>query len=162
MWIGDWDRHEDQWLWAAFEQDNKTIYKPIPRDRDQAFSKLDGIIPQMASRPWAIRKLKNFDYTIHDVNGLNMNGVFLDKNFTTELSLQDWLAVTEELQHNLTDVKIEEALKMMPENIFDISGNQIIAKLKSRRNGLKKYAATYYQFLSREVNITGTQQKEFF
>ncbi len=162
MWIGDWDRHEDQWLWAAFEKGNKTIYKPIPRDRDQAFSKLDGIIPQMASRPWALRKIKNFDYKIHDVNGLNMNGVFLDKNFTTELSLQDWLVVTEELQHNLADTKIEEALKMMPKNIFDISGKQIIAKLKSRRNELKKYASTYYHFLTREVNVTGTQQKEFF
>jgi hypothetical protein len=39
MLIGDWDRHEDQWLWAAFKENDKTYYKPIPRDRDQAFSK---------------------------------------------------------------------------------------------------------------------------
>ena len=162
MWIGDWDRHEDQWLWAAFDQDNKTIYKPIPRDRDQAFSKLDGLIPKMAARPWSLRKIKNFDYVIHDVNGLNMNGVFLDKNFTTELSLQDWMEIAGELQHDLTDEKISKALRMMPENIFDISGSQVIAKLKSRRDALKKYASTYYHFLSREVNIAGTGQKEFF
>ena len=38
MLIGDWDRHEDQWRWATFKEKGKTIYRPIPRDRDQAFS----------------------------------------------------------------------------------------------------------------------------
>jgi hypothetical protein len=59
MLIGDWDRHEDQWLWASFEKENKTIFQPIPRDRDQAFSKMDGVIPQLATRKWAIRKIQN-------------------------------------------------------------------------------------------------------
>ena len=56
MLIGDWDRHEGQWLWAAFPHDGLTYYKPIPRDRDQAFSKLDGVIPSIASRKWAVRQ----------------------------------------------------------------------------------------------------------
>ena len=28
--IGDWDRHEDQWLWAAFEKNDQTFYQPVP------------------------------------------------------------------------------------------------------------------------------------
>ncbi|HYJ37549.1 MAG TPA: hypothetical protein VEV87_02995, partial [Chitinophagaceae bacterium] len=48
-WIGDWDRHEDQWVWAAFKNNELTKYEPIPRDRDQAFARLDGIIPKSAS-----------------------------------------------------------------------------------------------------------------
>ena len=46
--IHDWDRHDDQWRWARFdlagesEKDKHRIYRPIPRDRDQAFSKYDG------------------------------------------------------------------------------------------------------------------------
>src|SRR5918911_1101392 len=78
MLTGDWDRHQDQWLWAAFKENGKTIYKPIPRDRDQAFAKLDGIIPSMAQKPWVVRSTKNFDYKIHDVPGLMMSGTFLD------------------------------------------------------------------------------------
>ena len=33
MFIGDWGRHEDQWRWASFENNDVTVYKPIPRDR---------------------------------------------------------------------------------------------------------------------------------
>ena len=65
IWIGDWDRHQDQWVWASFKDGDKTIYKPIPRDRDQAFAKLDGLLPSLASKSWAIRMTKNFDYKIN-------------------------------------------------------------------------------------------------
>jgi hypothetical protein len=34
MLIGDWDRHYDQWRWAEYKA--QVIYRPIPRDRDQA------------------------------------------------------------------------------------------------------------------------------
>src|SRR5690606_5124997 len=44
MLIGDWDRHYDQWRWAEYKVGNKVIYKPIPRDRDQAFTKYDGTL----------------------------------------------------------------------------------------------------------------------
>ena len=37
MLINDWDRHDDQWSWATFKKDKKTIYRPIPKDRDQVF-----------------------------------------------------------------------------------------------------------------------------
>ena len=162
MWIGDWDRHEDQWVWASFDSGDQTVYKPIARDRDQAFSKLDGLIPQMSQRKWALRKTQNFDFKIRDIDGLNMNGVFLDKLFTTELTLNDWVTIASELQSDLTDKKIEAALRMMPDKIFEISGRQIISKLKKRRDDLGKYARAYYSFLSKEINIVGTNQKEIF
>lgn len=28
--VGDWDRHYDQWLWAGYRKDGKTVYKPVP------------------------------------------------------------------------------------------------------------------------------------
>jgi len=43
MWIHDWDRHDDQWRWAVFEKGGKKIYRPIPRDRDWAFFKYEGL-----------------------------------------------------------------------------------------------------------------------
>jgi hypothetical protein len=162
MWIGDWDRHEDQWLWASFKEDGKTFYRPIPRDRDQAFSKLDGIIPGMASKPWAVRNTQKFDYTIHDIKGLNMAASALDRYILTVLSLKEWIVITEDLQQRLTDPEIENAFTKLPKNIYEISARDIISKLKKRRDDLKKYATDYYYFLAGEVDVVGTNQEEWY
>jgi len=162
MLIGDWDRHEDQWLWAAFKDGDKTIYRPIPRDRDQAFSKLDGLIPQLATGKSGVRKVESFEYSIKDVPGMNMNGNHLDRNFTTRLLLSDWLKAAEELQDSLTDATIAAAFREMPDAIYNISGEEIVSKLKQRRSDLPKYAKAYYKFLSQQVDITGTNAKEIF
>lgn len=162
MWIGDWDRHQDQWVWASFKEGPRTIYKPVPRDRDQAFAKLDGILPLMASKPWAVRMTKNFDYKIHDIAGLNMGAALLDHTFLTALSSEEWKAIARELQTALTDKKIEEAFESLPKEIYEISAKEIIGKLKARRDNLIAYAQDYYCFLSKEVNVTGSFQKELF
>ncbi len=47
MLIGDWDRHQDNWRWAEYEENGEKIYVPIPRDRDQSFSKYDGPLIQL-------------------------------------------------------------------------------------------------------------------
>ena len=162
MWIGDWDRHEDQWLWASFREQGQTVYRPVPRDRDQAFSSLDGLLPQLAARQWALRKTQNFDYTIRDINGLNINGNRLDRKFTTALEWNDWLAVTTGLQQRLTDQVIDSAFGRMPGAVFAISGRVTCDKLKRRRDDLAKYARTYYEFLSRVITVTGTSRQETF
>jgi hypothetical protein len=163
MVIGDWDRHEDQWLWATFKTDSgQTIYKAIPRDRDQAFPKLDGLVPKIAARKWAVRKTQSFENTIRDINGFNMNGISLDKNFTIGLSLSDWMNMVDSIQLALTDAKIEEAFKTLPPSVYDISASKLITTLKKRRNDLKKYIRTYYKFINKEVNIVGTEDTEFF
>jgi hypothetical protein len=51
MIINDWDRHEDQWVWAEKKTGKERLYIPIGRDRDQAFSKTDGFGLYLASRP---------------------------------------------------------------------------------------------------------------
>lgn len=161
--IGDWDRHEDQWLWATFKLENDvTLYRPIPRDRDQAFPKLDGFVPKVAARKWAVRKTQSFENTIRDINGFNMNGIHLDRNFTVGLTLDDWLTITDSVQQLLTDASIEEAFKKLPSSIYSVSAEKMIGTLKNRRNDLKKYAKEYYKFLSREVNIVGTDDTELF
>ncbi len=162
MWIGDWDRHEDQWVWASFKNGNEVVYKPIPRDRDQAFANLDGVIPQIAARKWAVRKTQNFDYTIRDINGLNLNGNYLDRMFTNELNRSEWLAVADSLNEKLTDERIEQAFQQLPPEIFAISGEQTISKLKQRRNDLRAYALEYYLFLSKEVTVIGSDKKDRF
>jgi len=161
-WIGDWDRHEDQWVWAAFRRNDGIVFKPIPRDRDQAFTKLDGVVPKAASRRWAVRKTKNFFDPVRDVAGLNMNGVHLDREFTTSLTRDDWKSIAGDLQRQLTNEKIEQALRVWPKNVYDISGDKTVRRLKERRDALDKLALKYYRFLTEDVDITGTQERELF
>jgi len=160
--IGDWDRHEDQWLWASYKEGDMTIYRPIPRDRDQAFASMDGIIPQLATSKWALRQVQDFDYTIHDIKGLNVNGGHLDRSFTTRLTLKEWTEVAKELQEAMTNEVIDVAFHEMPEPVYAISGKKTAAKLKQRRDDLVKYASSYYKFLSEQVNVVGTNEKEVF
>ncbi|MEO8768680.1 MAG: metallophosphoesterase [Ferruginibacter sp.] len=162
MLIGDWDRHEDQWTWASFKDGKTTWYRPVPRDRDQAFSKLDGIIPYLGTRKWALRRTQNFGKNITDVYGLMWAGRGLDRLFTTELTKDDWRACVAAMKKNITDEVIDSAIRTMPANIFELSGKEIIEKLKARRNQLEKYAIAYYKFVSQQVEITGTDEKEYF
>jgi hypothetical protein len=62
----------------------------------------------------------------------------------------------------MTDEVIEQALMQQPKEIRDFHYNQIVNTLKERRKYFKKQMLTYYDFLSREVNIVGTNQRELF
>jgi hypothetical protein len=50
----------------------------------------------------------------------------------------------------------------LPPEVFPIEGPEIIAKLKARRDLLPQVAANYYDVLSREVDIVGSDKHEKF
>ncbi len=163
MLINDYDRHEGQWRWAEFEKEGKgSVYEPIPKDRDQAFSKFDGIVPWLFTRKWLLRKFQHFDYDYGDVAGLNFNARYIDRRFLTGLSWNDWEEQVKFLQENLTDSVIEQSIRGLPPEIFAISGPEIIAKLKSRRDKLPAAAREYYEELSRYVDVVGSDKHEQF
>lgn len=163
MFIGDWDRHDDQWRWAKFKDEmGDSYYRPIPRDRDQAFFWSDGWLLKIASLNWGISKFQGFHDEIRDINGLSYNGRFFDRSFINEPTKESWIAIAKDLQNRLTDEVIENAIKEFPPEIFDIRGEEIIRKLKNRRNDLAKYASTYYAFLSENVNVLGSDKNEHF
>ena len=64
MLIGDASRHEDQWRWASYEEKGKTIYRPIPRDRDQAYVKFDGALLGLLISAAGVGHLQTFEETI--------------------------------------------------------------------------------------------------
>ncbi|MFM2138601.1 MAG: hypothetical protein RJA57_908, partial [Bacteroidota bacterium] len=67
-----------------------------------------------------------------------------------------------EIETALTDSVIRDAVQQLPPEIYHIEGDGITRKLIDRKATLSRTAITYYTFISREVNITGTNQKEFF
>lgn len=160
--IGDWDRHDDQWRWARFKEADRVLYRPIPRDRDQAFFEFDGLFMNIANRKWAVRKFQPFGDEIRDMSGQNFNGRYFDRAFLTEASREDWIQTAKQLQTNMTDQVIEEAIKGFPSEAFEITGEEIIATLKARRDNLLLFAEEYYEILARDVSITGTLKNDFF
>ncbi len=162
LFIGDWSRHEDQWRWALVEEGKDKIYKPIPRDRDQAFTKFDGKWLGAAISLGGLRHLQSFDSGLKDVNTYGFPARNLDRRMANEPSLEQWVEIAEDLKKSLTNDVIEQAVKQLPPEVFPMSGNELIDKLKSRRDHLTEYATTYYKFLAKNVEIVGSNKKEFF
>lgn len=163
MLIADWDRHSDQWRWAGFEPADKKgkIYRPVPRDRDMAFLRMNGLIP-------TIGKL-NFFYQYQDfrpgygnIKGLTQNALGQTRRFTNELTKEEWLAVADSMQNQLADQAIEKAVNNWPAGVYETDGKRTIETLKSRRNKLVEVAADYYRLLYEVVDVAGSEKHEWF
>ena len=162
MWIGDWDRHDDQWRWAEFDEEKGKLYRPIPRDRDQAFFINEGIIPAIAARKWALPKIEGFDEKVDWAPGICQNARFFDRSFMNEPDWNDWKEQIAFLQKNLTDEVIEEAVALWPEQVENLTGERIKKGLKARRGNMESYAREQYLFLSKEVEVVGSDKHEYF
>ncbi len=162
IFISDWDRHDDQWRWEGVKTGKGMVFSPVPRDRDQAFFINEGWIPKLASRKWAMPKIQGFDFRIHDVRTLNFNARYFDRSFLTGLSQKQWVQMAEDLQHRLTDKVIEQSVRQLPEPIFRLRGQEIIDKLKARRQELPQEAQKYYLFLTQKVDVVGSDKNELF
>lgn len=161
--LGDWDRHEDQWRWEKKKDDlGGTVYEPVPRDRDQVFSGTSGIIPWLVSRHLLMSKFQSFGDHIRAINRWNLNGRNVDRYFLNGLSEQDWEEQIKYVQGKLTDEVITSAMKKMPPNIYKLCGPELIQKLKGRRNVLMQQAMKYYRFISQIVEVPESDKREQF
>ncbi|MBF9252366.1 hypothetical protein I2I11_03585 [Pontibacter sp. 172403-2] len=163
MLIGDWDRHEGQWEWAQYKKDGETTYRPIPKDRDNAFFRFqDGLVPWLFSRNWGIRKFESFRDDFTDVKALTINAEFIDRRALSELTRQQFDSLAQVLQSSLTDTLITQAVHHFPDTVFELIGPEIIDKLKNRRDQLPKAADEFYEILAEEPLVVGTDQEERF
>ncbi len=164
MLIGDWDRHQDQWRWAAFEENGETRYEPIPRDRDHAFSKYDGtLLPLIKMAVPQLRKMQSYEEDLRNVKRFNWSGYPLDLRFIHETDREQWQEQVSFIQRNLTDEVIEEAFASLPKEVVD---NKEITKiketLKRRRGNLPEIAGEYLEHLQEFQTVTGTDEDDHF
>jgi hypothetical protein len=161
IYVGDWDRHVDQWRWARFKKDGRKIWHPIPRDRDQAFAKFDGLLPAMAEQRFIVRQFEGFNKKNPDVVSLTHSGRHLDRRFLNRLSREDFQEVAKEFAARLTDAVIENAVRQLPSSIYEINGEELTKKLQARREKLENFAARYYEHLAQYVEIVTSDKAEF-
>ncbi len=162
--IGDWDRHDDQWRWATIEKDGINYYRPIPRDRDQAFSKYDGLLLSIFrnSAP-AARPLRPYQPYVRRIQWSNFGSRFFDGTFLTDEEWPVWEEHARDIQRLLTDEVIESAFRNnWPEVIYDLNGPEIIGIMKQRRDNLVRLARQFYEVRARKVEVLGTHEKDLF
>ncbi|MBB6611022.1 hypothetical protein H7F15_08240 [Pontibacter sp. Tf4] len=161
--MNDWDRHEGQWEWAEYKKGDNTIYRPIPKDRDNVFYRFqDGIIPWIFSRNWAIRKFESFDEDINDVYALAMNSEFLDERALAQVTRAQFDSVAVLLQKKITDEVIQKAVSQLPPSVYALEGEDTAKKLRSRRDQLREAAAEFYEILAKEPLVIGTDEEDEF
>ncbi|MCK8479383.1 metallophosphoesterase [Psychroserpens algicola] len=163
MLIGDWDRHQDQWRWAQFDQENgDKWYRPIPRDRDQVFSNFDGaLLDVMRIISGSTKQLQVYDEELKDIEWMNAAGIKLDRVMVQQSTKEKWLEHAKFLQENITDEVIEKAFSKVPEAVQDETLEDIKKKLRGRRANLLDIAARYYQVLNELVILTGTDKDDY-
>ncbi|WP_130736069.1 metallophosphoesterase [Flavobacterium sp. J27] len=163
MLIGDADRHQDQWRWIEYKENGKTIYKPLPRDRDLAFSRMsDGFVFSTAvSLIPPARKFRKYEADLKDVKGFNMSGFPLDVAFISDSDQAVWDDQVVFIQNNITDEVIDEAFKNIPNEVNDNTIEEIKKLLKLRRSNLKKIADRYLKLVNKYAVLTATNKDDF-
>ncbi|SHI55655.1 Outer membrane protein assembly factor BamA [Mesonia phycicola] len=164
MLIGDWDRHKDQWRWAEFEtEDGKHIFRPIPRDRDQAFSNFDGaFFGTLKGLAGFAKQFGEYGDDIDDVAWFNTAAAGLDRSLIQNKGRETWIAEAKYLQDHITDEVIEEAFNDLPEEVRkDESTQDIKTFLKARKENIVDIAERYYNYLAKLAIVTATDKDDF-
>lgn len=156
--LGDWDRHQDQWRWARLGEGDTIPWTPIPRDRDQAFARFDGLLLSLArlSAP----QLVEFSPTYPSMVGLTWNARVVDRRLLAGLERPVWDSVASELQGRLSDPVIDDAVQRLPPGLRERNAAWLSGALKSRRDQLPAAARRFYRLLAAEVEVHGSDEAE--
>ncbi|HYJ79864.1 MAG TPA: BamA/TamA family outer membrane protein [Longimicrobiaceae bacterium] len=156
--VGDWDRHWDQWRWARFDRGELKIWRPIPRDRDNAFVSHRGLIASVA-RGMAPQMVV-YGPGYGNGFGLIVHPAELDRRFLPGLSRGDWDAVAQGIRARLGDEVIDGAVRRLPPEYYAQRGAELAAALKARRDALPEFARWFYAQHAREVDLHATDGPE--
>ncbi len=160
--IGDWDRHADQWRWSEFKQDDKVVYKPIPRDRDQAFAKIDGALLSWIKKLPPLRHMQSYSKSFSNPRWINHTAFPLDQYLLKTMTLDDWLEQAQDIILNLDDAFIDDVFALLPSEIQDQEIENIKDIFKYKRDNILDYLPLYYNELRKYVVLSGTDKKDYF
>jgi len=158
IFMGDWDRHVDQWKWARFREGNREYWQPIPRDRDQAFCRYDGLVPWIAET--AVTQIEGCDDYYPKIEDLTWSGRYLDRKFLVPLDRETWDSITDDVVSRLTDSVIRYAVAQMPREMYAKEGARLERTLLSRRDGLREASEQFYRTIAKVVEVRGSDKAE--
>lgn len=162
MLIGDWDRHADQYRWAEYEvNDDDKRFVIIPRDRDNAFPKFDGVgVPFLQLFIPLIRSWQTYEAEIKNLKWLNDKANMLDRALINKNGTELWIEEAQAMQQNLNEVEINKAFDIIPDEIKGETSETIKQNLKQRLADLTDYAKQYGEYLNRRIVLHGTDKDD--
>lgn len=159
--INDRDRHEGQWNWSVHAKDGKMLYRPIPKDRDQAFYGFSGgLLSNVIGGGLNYQKFISFENDYRNIKALTHKSEYIDRHFLSEVTQAQFDSLAKLLQKALTDDVIDNAVRAFPKPIYDKIGVPTSLTLKSRRDLLPDAANAFYKLLAKEVVVTGSDDEE--
>ena len=157
--IGDRDRSENNLLWARFDDvGGGYVWRPVPRDRDQAFVQFDGFLKSLARL--YDRRLVRFDEDYASIEALTRNAWDIYRNLLVGLDRATWDATVVEVSSAITDAVIADAVSRMPQEHYALIGPDLEAKLRSRRDDLAEAASELYEIVFEWSDIHATDDDE--
>jgi len=163
MFVGDWDRHPDQWRWAGFEEGDLFVFRAVPRDRDWALARLDGFLLRWLRglAPNLAPHLVGFEEEYPSALSITWSGRALDRHFLTGLEWPAWEGIASDLQLRLSDEVIRDAVEGLPAPYYDRVGPFLVRALTRRRDDLMMQARGFYELLASNVDAFGTDGEEY-
>ena len=162
LFIGDRDRHRDNWRWANMSEpvsdNDPVIWEPISRDHDHAFEHISGVIPFIATNysPGIFTYGPEYPPLLR----LTWNGQEVDRRFLAGFSKATWISVAAELKSDFSDEALERVVHLLPDEYFALDGERLLASMIGRRDNLLDAASRFYRFLAEEVEIHATDANE--
>ncbi len=156
--VGDTDRGSNQWRWARFSEGEMFRWRPIPRDRDFAFIHADGVMPTAASL--AFKRFARYREELPRLEVLIFSARHHDRTFLQSLDAAAFAAITRDVQQQLSDAVIENAVSAMPPEHYALIGPSLADRLRARRNALTAMSREFYDDLAVFVDVQGSDQNE--
>ncbi|TPG63579.1 hypothetical protein EAH73_16095 [Hymenobacter nivis] len=151
LWLGDWSRRPDQWRWAAEPAAGAgPEFRPIPRDRDQAFFQMDdGLYPWLIGQCRARYQSFGPRLTAAAVAGLAITARPLDTLLLRGLPATAFQQEAALLRQRLTDAALDSALQAGPPETCAAMAAALGPALRARRAQLPAVAGWFYEAVNK-------------
>ena len=139
------------------------VFRPIPRDRDQAFFRFDdGWLTRFIS--WFRPRYQSFNPRLApaDVRPLTTTARALDHTALALLPPAAFQAEADSLRARLPAAVLAEALQAVPPEVRAGLTRELLPALRTRLAALPAAAARYHEVLQEEAVVTGTDAAERF
>ena len=154
MFVGDWDRHEGQWRWARYQDDGRSRWDPIPRDRDWALNRLDGLLPRVAGIFYP--KYVGWSGEMPSPRRIAWSAQKLDRALLSSMDRETARQVALDLHARLDEALLQRAVEAMPESYQAAIGDEMLDDLRARRAEMLEFAEDYYAQLARWTEVWGS------
>ena len=102
-----------------------------------------------------------YDKDLTDLEWFNKEGIILDRALLQRSGKAAWIQQAEFIKTRLSDEVIDAAFSSLPDEVKDETLDEIIAKLKGRRENLVSIAEAYFKLLARLQTVVGTDYSDF-